>query len=73
MECPYCKAGMEQGFVKSTGYDLYWIKNGYEANMARRNVTEHGFFIADKGFNNGTQTQAYYCNKCKIVIMKAGE
>lgn len=69
MICPYCGNIMENGFVKSTGYDLYWIKSGHEENMARKNITENGFFIADKGFINGTQTQGYFCKKCNVVIM----
>lgn len=70
MECPYCRRKLESGYVKSTGYDLYWISEGHEENMARRNIMEHGFYIADKGFINGTQTRAYYCTKCKLVVMR---
>lgn len=73
MVCPYCGKIMENGYIKSTGYDLFWIKSGFEDNLARKNIYENGFFIADKGFVKGTQAQAYFCRKCQIVIIGTEE
>lgn len=65
MECPYCKSEMSFGYLRTEECELHWIPEEDKElflGIGRRKVK------LNNSKPNSYSTEAYYCDKCKIII-----
>lgn len=68
MQCPYCKDRMRKGYIQSSDR-LSWtpIEEDFFA-LFKWSKSKNGVKISDFNFPY-SRTEAYYCDKCKKVII----
>ena len=71
MKCPICNKEMSAGYIFHNKKPVQWIPNGKRPSKLAFSITEEGIDIKNtSSFSsiNGFRAEAYYCDKCHIVI-----
>ena len=70
-ECPYCKEKMKQGYIPTDTIPPQWMPKEEKVNSIRFLVSKNGVEISGEKSACGNRATAYFCEKCKIAILKA--
>ena len=70
MECPYCSEELKKGFIKTYGENIAWTPDGEVHPRIRWERSKNSVEIAHFNVLNGACSEAYYCPKCRCVIIK---
>lgn len=65
MECPYCKAEMEQGVIQSP-HELFWEKKTHILGRAK---FHKGSTLLSAYSMVGSTVIAYQCDACKKIVI----
>ena len=70
MKCPYCEGEMKLGYLSGGEQPVQWIPQGKKISIWRAGVADDAVVFGDGGFFKGYTADAYYCQGCRLVIMK---
>lgn len=73
MNCPYCRAEMEEGVIQSP-HEIAWIKGSKRHGIGRADFHEGSVVLSELSFMKGSAVQAFLCRACgKVMIDFADE
>ena len=70
-ECPYCKENMKQGYIPTDTIPPQWIPKDEKMNSIRFFVLTNGVEVSGEKSALGHKATAYFCENCKVAILKA--
>lgn len=68
MKCPYCKAGMEKGYIQCRD-GVYWTSEKVWAAVFS-SMGKDSLSLENGAGRNNTVVYAYRCSDCKKVIIE---
>lgn len=71
MKCPYCGNEMSEGYIYNGSQPLQWLPNDVMPSRIKWTTKDDGVNLKNtfKLFKeSGYKAEAFYCNKCHIVI-----
>ena len=71
MKCPYCGKETEAGYIYNGNQPLQWLPNGVMPSRINWTAKDDGVNLKNKFKlfkESGYKAEAFYCNKCHIVI-----
>jgi len=74
VKCPYCDRSMLDGYIYNGQQPNQWLPKGAMPARINFTTTERGITLKNRfSFfkESGYCAEAYYCNRCKIVIAPA--
>ena len=66
MECPYCNANMEMGYISSLRDDIKWVEDS-KFKGAFISMFRTGIKLTEPYFSN--RIEAYVCSSCNKMII----
>ena len=67
MKCPYCEIEMQPGRILRDRFEMKWVKES-DFGTLRHILSGNKVRIVDPEEN--PDPKAYYCEKCKLIIVK---
>ncbi|NBH82311.1 MarR family transcriptional regulator [bacterium C-53] len=76
MNCPCCQNEMQAGYIPNWSQPVHWLPEGKRPSIFSHTVTGSGVPLLNQfkplsAF--GYKAEAYYCQKCKMVIARTKE
>ena len=69
MKCPYCEREMQKGYFRNADQPVQWIPENSKPSIWKTGVAEGAVVLSEESCWKAYRADAYYCSKCKLVIV----
>ena len=69
-KCPYCSGTLKHGYITTKGEIIAWSPHDEKSFFASRwHVDKDDIPLGQYHYWKGCQVEAFYCDKCKKIII----